>query len=307
MGLNIIEKSKGIWSNSAYANLLYYLLVVILGGLISSYMVGAIFCQFVYGISFFSSSELVFDAENVAMINAMKTMQFFNAIGTFVLPPLAFIHLRGKDAVSYFRLKSNLGLKTILVLLLMAWAMIPLANFLGVLNEALPIPEFLNFLKLAEEQTLLLTEQFLQMDTVLDLIAMLVLMGVVAALGEELLFRGVLQNLFKEWSGSKHVAVWITAFLFSVIHLQYHAILPRFALGGFIGYVYLYSGSLRAPILLHFLYNSTLVVLTFFVQQEALNESVEQVGTSDLSLIILSAFVLLLSLVKFLPKVERIG
>ena len=307
MGLNIIEKSKGIWSNSAYANLLYYLLVVILGGLISSYMVGAIFCQFVYGISFFSSSELVFDAENVAMINAMKTMQFFNAIGTFVLPPLAFIHLRGKDAVSYFRLKSNLGLKTILVLLLMAWAMIPLANFLGVLNEALPIPEFLNFLKLAEEQTLLLTEQFLQMDTVLDLIAMLVLMGVVAALGEELLFRGVLQNLFKEWSGSKHVAVWITAFLFSVIHLQYHAILPRFALGGFIGYVYLYSGSLRAPILLHFLYNSTLVVLTFFVQQEALNESVEQIGTSDLSLIILSAFVLLLSLVKFLPKVERIG
>ena len=102
MGLNILEKSKGIWSDITYANLLYYLLVIILGGLISSYIVGAIFCQFVYGISFFSSSELVFDAENVAMINAMKTMQFFNAIGTFVLPPLAFIHLLGKDAVSYF-------------------------------------------------------------------------------------------------------------------------------------------------------------------------------------------------------------
>ena len=304
MGLNILEKSKGIWSDSTYANLLYYLLVIILGGLMSSYIVGAIFCQFVYGISFFSSSELVFDAENVAMINAMKTMQFFNAIGTFVLPPLAFIHLRGKDAVSYFRLKPSLSLKTVLVLLLMAWAMIPLANFLGVLNEGLPIPEFLNFLKLAEEQTLLLTEQFLQMDTVFDLIAMLVLMGVVAALGEELLFRGVLQNLFKEWSGSKHIAVWTTAFLFSVIHLQYHAILPRFALGAFIGYVYLYSGSLRAPILLHFLYNSTLVVLTFFVQQEALNESVEQIGASELSLIILCACVLLLSLVKFLPKVD---
>jgi len=304
MGLNFIEKSKGIWSDSGYSNLLYYLLVVILGGLIISYIVGAVFCQFVYGISFFSSSELVFDADNVTMINAMKTMQFFNAIGTFVLPALAFIYLRGQDAASYFKLKTNLGLKTILVLLLMALAMIPLANFLGGLNEALPIPEFLNFLKLAEEQTLLLTEQFLQMNTVVDLIAMLVLMGLIAAIGEEILFRGVLQNLFKEWSGSKHIAVWITALLFSVIHLQYHAILPRFVLGAFIGYVYLYSGSLRAPILLHFFYNSTLVVLTFLVQQEALNESVEQIGVSELSLIILCSFVLLISLLKFLPKID---
>ena len=307
MRSKIIEKSNGIWCDSGFANLLYYLLVVILCGLIGSYIFGAIFCQFVYGISFFSSSELTFDPENIAMINAMKSMQFFNAIGTFILPPLAFIHLRGKDAVSYFRLKSNLGFRTILVLLLMAWAMIPLANYLGVLNEALPIPESLNFLKLAEEQTLLLTEQFLQMDTVLDLIAMLILMGVVAAIGEELLFRGVLQNLLKEWSGSKHLAVWLSAFLFSVIHLQYHAILPRFVLGGFIGYVYLHSGSLRAPILLHFLYNSTLVILSFSIQHNAFNESAIQIGSSGLSFTILFVFIALISLLKFLPKTNEIS
>ena len=304
MGLNIVEKSKGIWSNSGYANLLYYLLVVILAGLISSYLVGAVVCQIVYGVSFFSSSNLVFDAENSSLMNAMKTMQFFNAVGTFILPPLVFIHLRGKSVVSYFKLNNTLGLKTILIVLLMAWAMIPIANFLGELNDLVPLPEFLNFLKLAEQQTLLLTEQFLQMDSVLDLIAMLILMGGVAAIGEELLFRGVLQNLFKEWSGSKHIAVWLTALLFSVIHLQYHAILPRFALGAFIGYVYLYSGSLRVPILLHFLYNSTLVVVTYLVQHKVLNSSIESVGVGQLSLIIVCSFILFISLTKVLSKSE---
>ena len=113
-----------------------------------------------------------------------------------------------------------------------------------------------------------------------------------------------LQNLFKEWSGSKHIAVWLTALLFSVIHLQYHAILPRFALGAFIGYVYLYSGSLRVPILLHFLYNSTLVVVTYLVQHKVLNSSIESVGVGQLSLIIVCSFILFLSLTKVLSKSE---
>ena len=82
------------------------------------------------------------------------------------------------------------------------------------------------------------------------------LIGFVAAVGEELLFRGVLQNLFQEWFGSPHVAIWLTAFLFSVIHLQYHAVLPRFVLGALIGYVYVNSGNLSNSMLLHFFYNS---------------------------------------------------
>ena len=148
MGLKIIEKTKGVWIHTSYSALLYLLLVVILGGLISSYLLTVVVCQLVYGISFFSSSQLVFDSSNVEMMNAMKTMQLFNAIGTFVIPPILFLHLRGLSFVNYLKLNIPLSGITIVKVFVLALAMIPLANFLGFLNESVPLPEFLNFLKL---------------------------------------------------------------------------------------------------------------------------------------------------------------
>lgn len=295
MGLNIIEKTKGVWSETSYSTLLYLLLVVILGGLISSFLVGAVICQFVYGISFFSSSNQVFDPSNSQMMDAMKTMQLFNAIGTFVVPPLVFLHLRGQSFSNYLKLEKSLSGIIVAKVFVLAIAMIPLANYLGSINEAIPFPEFLNFLKVAEEQTLLLTQQFLIMDSIWDLGIMILIMGVVAAVGEELLFRGILQNLFQNWSKSKHLAAWLTALLFSVIHMQYHAVLPRFFLGAFIGYVYLYSGNLRSAIYLHFFYNTSLVVLAFLIQHEYVSSSLESFGTASISIAI-SAVILLFSI-----------
>lgn len=307
MGLRIIEKSKGIWSQTNHSTLLYYLLVVILGGLIASYLLGAIFCQAVYGISFFSSSQVVFDPSNSELISAMKAMQFFNALGTFVLPPVVFLHLRGLGLIEHLKLGNSLRIKGSALVFVMAVVMIPLANFLGALNEALPLPEFLSFLSQAEEQTLLLTEQFLVMDTYSDLLFMILLMGVVAAVGEELLFRGIIQNLFQSWSGSKHLAIWLTALLFSVIHLQYHAILPRFVLGAFIGYVYVNSGNLRAAILLHFFYNTTLVVLSFLIQHNHVDTALETVGAESILVAVFLALILLFTSLKVLPKVKSLS
>lgn len=292
MGLNIATKTKGIWNNTSYSTLLYYLLVVILGCLISSYLLGSVVCLLLFDISFFSSSNQVFDPSNTNMMNAMKTMQVFNAIGTFVIPPLLFSHFRGLSVSVYLKLKTHLTPIDVLKVFVLALAMIPLANYLGSLNELIPYPDFLSFLKVAEEQTILLTEQFLIMDSLLDLGIMIFIMGVVAAVGEELLFRGVLQNLFHSWSQSNHIAVWLTALLFSVIHMQYHAVLPRFFLGAFIGYVYVYSGSLRMPILLHFLYNSSLVILSYLIQHEIVTESWESVGVQNYTVLI-AALVLL--------------
>ena len=84
MGLKIIDQTKGIWKKTTYSTLLYLLLVVILACLISSYLLGAVFCKVVFGISFFSSSQQVFDPSNQNLIEALKAMQLFNAIGTFV-------------------------------------------------------------------------------------------------------------------------------------------------------------------------------------------------------------------------------
>ena len=303
MALNIIQKSKGVWASKSYSSLIYFLPILILSGLVLSHIMGAFMCQFLFDVSFFSSTQDVFDPQNKKFIDAMKLMQFFNALGVFIIPPILFLHFRGVAFYTYLKLNSSFYIKGLLTIFIMALAMIPLANFFGALNAMLPLPKFLSFLQDIEAQTLLITEQFLLMDTPVDLLLMLGLIGFVAAVGEELLFRGVLQNLFQEWFGSPHIAIWLTAFLFSVIHLQYHAVLPRFILGALIGYVYLNSGNLRSAILLHFFYNSKLVLLTFFIQHGGIDKSWEEVGANGLMLVLISTLVLGILLLRLIPKI----
>ena len=303
MALNIVQKSKGIWASKSYSSLVYFLPILILSGLVLSHIIGALLCQFLFDVSFFSSTQDVFDPQNKKLIDAMKLLQFFNALGVFIVPSILFLHFRGVSFYTYLKLNSSVYIKGVLAIFIMALAMIPVANFLGAINAMLPLPEFLSFLKEIEAQTLLITEQFLVMDTPIDLFLMLGLIGLIAAVGEELLFRGVLQNLFQEWFGSPHIAIWLTAFLFSVIHLQYHAVLPRFVLGALIGYVYVNSGNLRSAMLLHFFYNSTLVLLTFFIQHGGLDASWEEVGAERLMLVVMSVLVLALLLLRRIPKI----
>ena len=303
MALNIIQKSKGIWASKSYSSLVYFLPILILGGLVFSHIIGAFICQFLFDVSFFSSTQDVFDPQNKKLIDAMKLMQFFNAIGVFIVPSILFLHFRGVSFYTYLKLNLSVFIKGVLAIFIMALAMIPVANFLGALNAMLPLPEFLSFLKEIEAQTLLITEQFLLMDTPIDLLLMIGLIGFVAAVGEELLFRGVLQNLFHEWFVSPHIAIWLTAFLFSVIHLLYHAVLPRFVLGALIGYVYVYSGNLRSAMLLHFFYNSTLVLLTFFIQHGVIDSSWEEVGAEGFILVLMSVLILGILIPRCIPKI----
>jgi len=303
MALNIIQKSKGILRSKSYSSLVYFFPILILSGLMFSHIIGAFICQFLFDVSFFSSTQDVYDPQNKNLINAMKLMQFFNALGVFIVPSILFLHFRGLAFYTYLKLNSSVYIKDVLALFFMALAMIPVANFLGALNAILPLPDFLSFLNDIEDQTLLITEQFLVMDSHLDLLLMIGLIGFIAAIGEELLFRGALQNFFHEWFGSIHIAVWLTAFLFSVIHLQYHAILPRFVLGALIGYVYVNSGNLCSAMLLHLFYNIILVLLTFFIQHGDLDSSWEEVGSEGLMLTLISVLILSVILLRRIPKI----
>ena len=298
--MNFIQNSKGIWSNKSYSTLLFYLVFLILFGLIISQLLACLFCMLVFNESFFLGGSLE------VHIESLKTIQFFNALGTFIFPTIAFIHLRGLSFYNYLKLNFFQFNRLQILLFVLAIVMIPLANYMGAINQHLPYPEVLSFLKDFEEQSLWLTEQFLQMDTYFDFLLMILLIAVVASVGEELLFRGILQNLFQEWFASKHASVWMTAFLFSVMHLQYHAILPRFVLGAVIGYVYLISGNLFYSILLHFFYNSILVLITFMIRHEILEESWNVFGEGDVTLFVFALLIFLSLFFKLIkPQIDH--
>lgn len=79
------------------------------------------------------------------------------------------------------------------------------------------------------------------------------LMCVVPALFEETLFRGLILNGMRE--KGKTFAVVMSALIFMLMHGGPDQTIHQFILGIILGYVFVYSGTIWAPVLIHFLNN----------------------------------------------------
>jgi hypothetical protein len=108
----------------------------------------------------------------------------------------------------------------------------------------------------------------------------LFMIAVLPALGEEFLFRGVLQKLLTEWTKNKHLGIWIAAFAFSFVHFQFYGFLPRFLLGAYFGYLLAWSSSIWVPITGHFINNGVAVLYYHFSSDPLGETNMDKLGTS---------------------------
>lgn len=96
----------------------------------------------------------------------------------------------------------------------------------------------------------------------LGLIASLLVFAVSPALLEEVIFRGMLQGRLLALFG-RHLGIFVTAVAFALVHQQ-PAVLPiHLGLGIYLGYLRERANSLLPGMLMHFLYNGTLVTMPF--------------------------------------------
>ena len=114
-----------------------------------------------------------------------------------------------------------------------------------------------------------------------DFIIVFLMVAVLPAIGEELLFRGMIQNLLGEITNRKHISVIITAFLFSAIHMQFFGFVPRFLLGMLLGFLFEWSGSLWWPVIAHFANNGSAVVFTYLYKHNMLSFDPDKLGTGS--------------------------
>ena len=175
---------------------------------------------------------------------------------------------------------------------------VPCINLLADLNSRVKLPESLasieQILKHQEEVAATLTERFLQADNIGILLVNIALMALLPALSEELSFRGTLQQILAKGEEQKagiHAAIWITAFVFSAIHMQFYGFIPRMLLGAMFGYIFVWTGCIWVPVLMHFT-NNGLAVISYYLFGQ--NSSADTIGTGTtwwlgvLSLIITS-------------------
>ncbi len=121
-----------------------------------------------------------------------------------------------------------------------------------------------------------------------ELIIALFVIAVLPAIGEELVFRGLIQNELKRLTQNVHVAIWVSALLFSAFHLQFFGFVPRLLLGALFGYLYYWSGNLSMAVLAHFTNNAVAVFSLYYYQQGTLEYNAESTEAFPLSVILTS-------------------
>ena len=213
---------------------------------------------------------------------SLKWLQFMQTTATFLLPPILCAWLWDEEHKPFRWLRMDVPVQwqNILLAVVIMICAVPGINLLADLNSRVELPKSLEFieqiLKSQEEAAAALTERFLQADNIGGLLLNIGLMALLPALSEELSFRGTLQQIiYKDQNGKEqrtkvHLAIWITAFIFSAIHMQFYGFVPRMLLGAMFGYVFVWSGSLWVPITMHFV-NNGLAVLVYYLMGESEN------------------------------------
>ena len=232
-----------------------------------------------FDIVFSDLSSSLSDYSIPKSVNALKFLQLFTSVGLFIVPPLLFVYFTGFQ----LQLSQKINRQTVLLAIAIMLIANPFVAYLMQWNQSLVLPDFLEtvqrWMEASEQKAMQLTEAFLAMNSMGDLFINLFLIALIPAIGEELLFRGVLQQLFAKWTGKIHLAIFISAFLFSAIHMQFFGFLPRFVLGLVLGYMFYWSKNLWLPILAHFTNNALAIIFTFHfvadkVKIDFLNEEI---------------------------------
>jgi len=262
--------NKGIFYNMSSWSQLFFLILFA-------------FCGMIFGTLI---SLLIASATgNTQSLDFMRIMQVFQAACIFLIPAWLCAWLFHPQPYSFLRLKKSINLKFLFLSLLLIIAIQPFISFTGHYNNMMTLPESLApleaKLRQMEEMARLLTEQLLTTDSVGVLLLNIFVVAIVAGITEEFFFRGAMQQIFKKIIGNRHFAVWITAFIFSFIHFQFYGFVPRFILGAVLGYIFLWSGNLWIPVIIHSFNNLMSILLFHFYHGTLMYEQAESLGTGN--------------------------
>lgn len=288
----------------------FTLLLLIAVSLLLSIIIGLIIAIPFFGFDSIMHLSEMNDFSNPENIHFLKYFQVVNQFGIFIIPAIAYAYLETRKPFNYLRANQKPSLAFLLFSILLIVASIPVINWMVTVNETMQLPDFLqpleNWMRESEQNANLLTEAFLNVNTINGLIVNLFIIALVAAIGEELLFRGVILRLLIQWTKNIHWAVIISSILFSALHMQFFGFLPRMVLGILFGYIFIWSGSIWIPIILHFLFNGFTVIGAYLFQMGKIQTDVESLGSTNDFLIIASSFLLTLVFLVILFRIRKI-
>nr|WP_294897430.1 CPBP family intramembrane glutamic endopeptidase [uncultured Pedobacter sp.] len=243
-------------------------------------------------------------------INLLRAMQISSSVGMFIAGPIAFAYLNEVKPKNYFYFDNKFNPALLLTVFLLMLCSTPLFEWVALMNQKMSLPLSLKdlelWMKAKELEAGDLTKKLLLMKGYGDLAINLLMIAIIPAIGEELFFRGGLQNILGQWFKNHHVAIWTTAIIFSAIHLQFYGFFPRMLLGALFGYLLVYGRSIYLPILGHFLNNGSAVVMAFILQKQGKGlDDLDQTSSFNHIDYLISAIITLALLLYFFKQAKE--
>jgi membrane protease YdiL (CAAX protease family) len=232
--------------------------------------------------------------------NALLVYQAAAATCAFIAAPLAYLRFSEGRSLSSLSPGYPLWLVPALLTVVVVIAFMPFNALFIEWNRNVDLPAFFDrweaWAQAKETDLAELTRRITEFKSVPQLLIGLVVIALIPAVGEELVFRGIVQPKVFALTHNVHAAVWVTGFIFSFIHLQFYGLIPRMLLGVLFGYLYAWSGNLLYPIIGHFVNNGFTLIMFFFYQRKAVPIDIEDTASVPVtfSLVALALTVLLM-------------
>jgi len=294
---------KGIYKEKTEGQKLFSFVLIIFFSSIVGFLSSAIITT--------DTDILRSDLTNPDNIFLIKLMQLITSVFIFIVPPLLLSYFEGGNLFNNLDLRKKIKRQNVLlIILIMLFSQILVAVSmqwnLEIINSLKSfIPSVVESMKLMEENAKTITEAFLKMENTSDLLFNLFLIAFIPAIGEEMVFRGVLQKKLHSILQSPHLAIFVSSFIFSAIHMQFFGFLPRFILGIILGYLFYYSKNLWMPIIAHFINNALAVLIMYSAFANKLNTDISEIEKTDINFLQASiSFVVVMLFIYLFKKIH---
>lgn len=281
----------GRLERSSLPPLLTAILALLVAFLLFQVVVSPLVLLLVLGAQGISPMELLNNMEQI-LENESRALLIANTAGQVLaigLPALLLARGHSSAPLAFLRMRRIDGTAFILALVGLA-ALIPITQWVGTLNEMLPLPEWVRAMEAAQHRLL---ERTLMDEA--NLVFNLLVLAVTPAVCEELLFRGYVQRQAERSLGFAGGIVF-SGVVFGLYHLRLTQIVPLTLVGLYLAYLTWHFRSIWPAVVAHFVFNGFAVVLGAVVSREG-GLNVEDIDKMDVPWYLLVGCVVILGIV----------
>lgn len=241
--------------------------------------------------------------------NVYRLVQVITAVVGYLLPALVTAYLLNRRPMRLLGVTHGFSFPQASLTVIILAASLFVATGFSYITTLIPYPaSWIEQFDLMEKRYSDQVSATLSLSNPTDLVLAIIVMAVFPAIGEEVFFRGGLQNFLSRGTGRPWLAIVVTSILFSLAHFSFYGFLSRVVLGITLGALFHYSGRLWISIFAHFLNNALLIVLLYVYmhQGKTVSEMMMESKGNVLGLLAIPVLIVLLATFKKVSAPNRV-